>query len=125
MPDDPDPPHPRPRWRSPVGGVGLACGLLALAAALIPSWIAPLYEPPATPLHERAAEWIGQLRDYATGKTDAEVGSPSVPAVSNPWRSPRLAVAALLLAFAALAWSAVVFVVRGAVRCVCFHGVMG
>jgi len=118
MPDDPDPPHPRPRWRSPVGGVGLACGLLALAAALVPSWIAPLYEPPATPLHERAAEWIGQLRDYATGKTDAEVGSPPVPAVSNPWRSPRLAVAALLLAFAALACAAVAFVRREDARVV-------
>ncbi len=110
MPDLPVVPPPTHRRRDVAGGLGLACGLLALAAALLPSWVAPLYDPPPRPLQERAADWVDRLRDYATGPSAPE--RPAAPEPTNPWRSPRLDLASLLLAFAALALAAIAFVRR-------------
>ncbi len=119
MTDVVDAPPPRRRWRNPFGGVGLACGLLALAVALLPSWVAPLYDPPTRPLHERAVDWVGQLRDQAAGAVGARPAPPPPPEEApNAWRDPRLALASLLLAFAALACAAVAFVRREDARVV-------
>ena len=90
----------------------MAFGLLALAVSLLPWWVAPLYDPPPRPLGERAAEWLAELREYTTGSPDPGASSQPAPAATNPWRSPRLAVAALLLAFAALVSGAIAFVRR-------------
>ena len=106
-----------PARRNAIGGLGLTCGLLALAASLLPSWVAPFYDPPAKPLPTRASEWLGQLRDYATRAAEPE-GGAGQPAAPNPWRSPRLSVASLLLAFAALACAAIAFVRREDTRTV-------
>ena len=107
-------PHAR---RNAVGWVGLTCGLLALAASLMPTWVAPLYDPPTRPLASRASEWLGELRDYATG-AEPDGAARQVPVPTNPWRSPRLAVASLLLAFVALACAAIAFVRREDTRMV-------
>ena len=95
-----------------VGWAGLACGLLALAVALLPSWVAPLYDPPTKPLHERAVDWVGQLRDEAAGVVGARPTPPPPQEAPNAWRDPRITLVALLLAFAALACGAVAFVRR-------------
>jgi hypothetical protein len=111
------PASPRAR-RNAIGGLGLTCGLLALAASLLPSWVAPFYDPPAKPLPTRASEWLGQLRDYATRAAEPEGAARQPAAAPNPWRSPRLSVASLLLAFAALACAAIAFVRREDTRTV-------
>ena len=107
-------PHAR---RNAVGWVGLTCGLLALAASSMPTWVAPFYDPPTRPLASRASEWLGQLHDYTTG-AEPDGAARQVPAPANPWRSPRLAVASLLLAFVALACAAIAFVRREDTRMV-------
>lgn len=109
---------PRPSRRALIGGVGLACGILALVASLLPSWTAPLYEQPATPSPTGASGWIGQLRDYATGTAQPEGAAPPLNAAPNPWRGPRLAVASRILAFAALACAAIAFARREDARIV-------
>jgi hypothetical protein len=108
---------PPPAGRNPAGWVGLICGLLALAASLMPAWVAPFYDPPPRPLPSRASEWLGQLRDYALG-ADPESGVRQPPVPTNPFRSPWLSVASLLLAFAALACAAIAFVRREDARMV-------
>lgn len=118
MPDAPDAPPPAHRRRDVAGGFGLACGLLALAAALLPSWVAPLYDPPPRPLQEQAADWAEWLRGYATGPSGTVPPPQPAPPATNPWRSPRLALAGLLLAFAALALAAIAFVRREDARVV-------
>lgn len=100
-----------------AGWLGLTCGLLALAASMLPGWMAPFYDPPTRPLTSRASEWLGQLRDYATG-TDPDGAARQVPPPTNPWRSPGLAVTSLLLAFVALACAAIAFVRREDTRMV-------
>jgi hypothetical protein len=114
MHDVPASPHAR---HNVVGWLGLACGLLALAASLVPAWVAPLYDPPAKPLPTRASEWLGQLRDYAMG-AEGDGGAIPPPVATNPWRSPRLSVASLMLAFAALVCAAIAFVRREDTRMV-------
>ena len=118
MDDSPDVRAPRHSRSTLIGGLGLACGLVALGVSLLPSWTAPLYEQPAKPLPTRASEWIGQLRDYATGTTQPEGAAQQADAAPNPWRSPRLAVTSRLLAFAALACAAIAFVRREDARMV-------
>jgi hypothetical protein len=123
MSDLPAIPPPVDRRRDVAGGLGLACGLLALAAALLPSWVAPMYDPPPRPLQQRAADWVDLLREYATGLPAAD--PPPAPAPTNPWRSPRLELAGLLLAFAALALAAIAFVRREDARVVACSVALG
>jgi hypothetical protein len=117
MPDAPDATSPS-RWRNPISGAGLICGLLALGVALLPAWVAPLYDPPVKPFQQRAAEWLRQLGEQATGGPDVATGSEGDTGGGNPWRSPRLTLAASLLAFAALVCAAVAFVRREEPRAV-------
>jgi hypothetical protein len=117
MPDAPDA-QPPARWRNPVGGAGLICGLLALAMALLPAWVAPLYAPPVKSFQQRAAEWLRELGEQASGVPDVATGSQGDAGAGNPWRSPRLALAASLLAFVALVCAALAFVRREEPRAV-------
>jgi hypothetical protein len=94
----------------PFGWAGLAAGLLALAIALLPGWVAPLYDPPAKSIHRQAADWLGRLKDQAAEAVGGDPASPPPPGEApNPWRDPRIALGALLLGFAALALAAVAF----------------
>lgn len=94
-----------------TGTVGLVCGLLAIAVLVLPSWVAPLYDPPGAPLSARATEWLSWARDYASGAKTSEPAAPAAPA-TNVWRSPRIKVVGLLLAFVALVCAAIAFVRR-------------
>ena len=99
------------------GWSGVAAGLLAVALALLPGWIAPLYDPPAKSLHGQAADWLGRLRDQAAEAVGAQPAAPPAPdAPPNPWRDPRFGLGSLLLGFAALALAAVAFARRESAR---------
>lgn len=92
------------------GWAGLACGVIALALALLPGWVAPLYDPPSKAIPQQAADWLGELKD----KTVAALRMESAPApaveLRNPWRDPRIVLASLLMAFTALVLGIVAFV---------------
>ena len=91
------------------GWAGLAFGVLALALAILPGWVAPLYDPPSKPIPQQAADWLGELKD----KTVAAIRMESAPLPSefhNPWRDPRIVLGSLLLAFAALVFGIIAFV---------------
>lgn len=97
---------------STAGWVGLACGLVSLAVALVPAWVAPLYDPPSKALSEYATDWLGQLKDQAAAATGM-APEPVVPELPpNPWRDPRFALGALLLGFGALTMAAIGFARR-------------
>ncbi len=92
------------------GWAGLALGIVALTIALLPSWIAPLYDPPSRAIPQRAADWLGELKDKAAAAIRMEP-APVLPAEQkNAWRDPRWGVTALLLAFAALISGIIAFV---------------
>ncbi len=57
------------------GWAGLAFGVVALGLALLPGWVAPLYDPPSKPIPQQAADWLGELKD----KTVAAIRMESVP----------------------------------------------
>jgi hypothetical protein len=92
------------------GWTGLAFGVLALALAILPGWIAPLYDPPSKPIPQQAADWLGELKD----KTVAAIRMDSVPPppseFRNPWRDARVVLGSLLLAFTALVLGIIAFV---------------
>lgn len=92
---------------------GLACGLIALAVGLLPGWVAPLCDPPSRAIHRQAADWLGTLRDQAAAAAGIGDQAAPVPAPApNPWRDPRIGLAALLLAFVGLSLAAVAFARR-------------
>jgi len=95
-----------------VGWVGLAIGLLAMTLALIPSWLAPLYDPPAKPVQQRAADWLSELKDRAAAAIKMEPAPPPPPEVRNPWRDPRIALASLICGFGALVLGILAFVLH-------------
>ncbi|MET0151675.1 MAG: hypothetical protein ABW298_03560 [Candidatus Binatia bacterium] len=102
--------HPRePQY---FGWAGLAFGVVALALAILPGWVAPLYDPPSKPIPQQATDWLGELKD----KTVAAIRMKSVPPPAsefhNPWRDPRIELGSLLLAFAALVLGIIAFVRR-------------
>ena len=84
--------------------------MIALALALLPGWVAPLYDPPSKAIPQQAADWLGELKD----KTVAALRMESAPApaveLRNPWRDPRIVLASLLMAFTALVLGIVAFV---------------
>ena len=109
----PDPPAASlpPRLRRHVfGWCGLLIGLLALALGLLPGWIAPLYDPPSKPIPQRAADWVGELKDKAMAAIRAEPPPAPPPDQRTAWRDPRVAVWSLVLAFTALVLGIVSFV---------------
>jgi len=92
------------------GWAGLALGVLALALALLPGWIAPLYDPPSKPMPQQAADWLGELKDKTVAAIRLESVPPPPPEFHNLWRDPRLVLCSLLLAFSALVLGIVAFV---------------
>jgi len=63
--------------RDYFGWSGLVLGLLALG--LLPSWIAPLYDPPSKPMPQRAVDWLGELKDKAASALRMEPPAPAPP----------------------------------------------
>jgi hypothetical protein len=113
--------HDAPEEQVPPGDaygwVGLAAGLLAVALALLPGWIAPLYDPPSRSLPTQAADWLGRLRDQAAEAVGGQPAPPPAPdELPNPWRDPRIVLGSLLLGFAALALAAIAFARRESAR---------
>lgn len=105
------PPHASPRREHQYfGWAGLTFGVLALAVALLPGWVAPLYDPPSKAIPQQAADWLSDLKD----KTVAAIRMESVPPPPleprNPWRDPRIMLGASFLAFAALVLGIIAFV---------------
>ena len=96
--------------RSYCGWGGLTLGIVALGLALLPGWIAPLYDPPTKPIPQRAADWLGELKDKAAAAIRMEPPTPPPPEQRSAWRDPRIAVWSLLLGFTALALGIVSFV---------------
>jgi hypothetical protein len=97
--------------RQYCGWSGLALGILALALALLPGWIAPTYDPPARPIQQKAADWFGDLKGKAIAAIRMEPAPPPPPQeVGNPWRNPRVKVASLVLGFSALVLGILAFV---------------
>lgn len=94
------------------GWIGLVVGLLAMTLALIPPWLAPLYDPPAKPVQQRAADWLSELKDKAAAAIKMEPAPPPPPEVSNPWRDPHIALTSLICGFAALVLGILAFVRR-------------
>src|ERR1043165_7608605 len=79
------------------GWSGLTLGLIALALALLPAWIAPLYDPPSTPLPPRAVDWLSELKDKAAAAIRMEPPPPPAPERRSLWRDPHIGVFALVL----------------------------
>lgn len=96
--------------RSWLGWVGLAVGLTSVTLALIPAWIAPLYDPPSRPIPQRATDWLGEIKDQAIAAIKLESTPPPPPEIKNAWRDPRIGVTSLLLGFSALACGILAFV---------------
>ncbi len=92
------------------GWAGLAFGVLALALALLPAWVAPLYDPPSKPIPQQAADWLGELKDKTVAVIRMESVPQPAPEFHNPWRDPRIAMGSSFLAFAALVLGIVAFV---------------
>jgi len=92
------------------GWAGLTLGMLALAAALLPGWVAPLYDPPSKPIPQRAVDWVGELKDKTVAALRMEPTAPPASGPDNPWRDPRITLGASFLAFAALALGIIAFV---------------
>jgi len=84
--------------------------VLALGLALLPGWVAPLYDPPSKPIPEQAADWLGELKDKTVAAIRMESVPPPQPEFHNPWRDPRIVLGSLLLAFTALVLGIVAFV---------------
>jgi hypothetical protein len=100
----------RPR-RQLCGWSGLALGILALGLALLPGWIAPMYDPPSKPIQQKAVDWFGELKDKAIAAIQMEPAPPPPPQeAANPWRNPRVKLASLVLAFSALVLGILAFV---------------
>jgi hypothetical protein len=92
------------------GWAGLAFGVLALALALLPGWVAPLYDSPSKAIPLQAADWLGELKDKTVAAIRLEAAPPPAPECQNPWRDRRIVLSSLLLAFAALVLGIVAFV---------------
>ena len=92
------------------GWAGLAFGVLALALAILPGWVAPLYDPPSKPIPQQAADWLGDLKDKTVAAIRMESAPPPPSEFHNPWRDPRIVLGSLLLAFAALVLGIIAFV---------------
>ena len=92
------------------GWAALLLGIVALAFALLPGWIAPMYDPPSQPIEQKAADWLGELKDKAAAAIRMESLPPPPAEVKNPWRSPRIALTSLILGFGALVLGILAFV---------------
>jgi hypothetical protein len=101
---------PPPGTTSRLGWIGLAVGLISVTLALIPAWIAPLYDPPSRPIPQRASDWLGEIKDQAVAAIKLESSPPPPPELKNGWRDPRIGVTSLLLGFSALAFGILAFV---------------
>jgi hypothetical protein len=99
--------HPRHNY---IGWSGLTIGLLALGLALLPRWVAPMYDPPSKPIQQKAADWFGELKDKAVAAIRMEPVAPALPEFNNPWRDRRIALSSLILGFTALALGILAFV---------------
>jgi hypothetical protein len=107
-----DPPAPA-QHRAKIhyfGWTGLILGLFALALGLLPGWIAPLYDPPSKPIPQRAADWLGELKDKAVAAIRMEPPAPPPPEQRSLWRDPRIGVWSLLFGFTAVVLGIVAFV---------------
>jgi hypothetical protein len=101
-------PH-APARRHYFGWLGLALGIVALGLALLPNWLAPLYDPAPKPMQQRATDWLTELKDKAAATIRMENAPPPAD-LRNPWRSPRIAAASLVTAFATLVFGILAFV---------------
>ncbi len=100
-----------PRRRRPYfGWAGLCVGIVALGLALLPGWIAPNYDPPERPIPQRAADWLGELKDKAAAAFRMTPAPPPPIEQKNSWRDPRLIASSLVLAFLALMLAVLSFV---------------
>jgi len=91
------------------GWAALLFGIFALGFALLPGWIAPMYDPPSKPIEQKAVDWLGELKDKAAAAIRMEPLSPPAE-VSNPWRSPHITLTSLILGFSALVLGILAFV---------------
>ncbi|HTS54977.1 MAG TPA: hypothetical protein VMH26_17025 [Burkholderiales bacterium] len=100
------------RRRAPryFGWAGLGFGVVALALALLPGWVAPMYDPPSKPLQQQAADWLGQLKDQTVTAIGMAPASPPAPESHNAWRDRRISIASLVMGFIALVLGIVAFV---------------
>ncbi len=96
--------------RQYCGWSGLALGILALGLALLPGWVAPIYDPPHKPIQQKAADWVGELKDKTIAAIRMESVPPPPQEVTNPWRDPRVKLASLILGFSALVLGILAFV---------------
>ncbi|PWT76240.1 MAG: hypothetical protein C5B46_01480 [Proteobacteria bacterium] len=94
------------------GWIGLLIGLAAVTLALIPGWIAPLYDAPSRTVPQRTSDWLGEMKEQAIAALKLESTLPPPPEVKNPWRDPRIGVASLLAGFSALVFGILSFVRR-------------
>jgi len=99
----------RPK-RQYFGWSGLALGIVALALALLPTWIAPLYDAAPKPIPQQATDWLSELKEKAAAAIKMEPPPLPDPEIKNIWRDPHLALSSLLLAFVALVLGILAFV---------------
>ena len=92
------------------GWTALLLGIVALGLALLPGWIAPMYDLPSKPIEQKAADWLSELKDKAAAAIRMEPLPPPSAEVRNPWRSPRIALTSLVLGFSALVLGILAFV---------------
>jgi hypothetical protein len=92
------------------GWAGLCLGILALSLALLPGWIAPIYDPPAKPIQQKATDWLEELKEKTVAAIRMESVPPPPAVPGNPWRDRRVALASLLSAFLALVAGVLSFV---------------
>ena len=103
------------RRRNLFGWLGLAAGLVALALALLPGWIAPIYAPPVKPIEQSAMDWMGEIKDRVVGAIKSEPVASPPPAPQEIWKK-RAALSSLLIGFAALLLGILAFVRREEAR---------
>jgi hypothetical protein len=97
------------RRRDVFGWLGLASGLVALALALLPGWIAPIYAPPSKPIEQSAVDLMGAVKDRVVGAIKNEPVPLPPPLPGEIWQK-RAVLTSLLAGFAALMLGILAFV---------------
>ena len=73
------------RRRDLFGWLGPALGLVALALALLPGWMAAVYTPAANPIEQSAVDLMGTVKDRVLGviKNESVALPPPLPGRSG------------------------------------------